>query len=89
MAAPPFNFGLGGFASMFGAPDIWGKDANGKLVRDRETEQYKAAVRYVRNLWSEGLIWANAPTAMASRPDFAAGHFVLSVEGFGNSWNDF
>jgi len=89
VAAAPFNFGLLGFASIFGAPNVWGKDSSGKLVRDRETEAFKAAVGYVRNLWSEGLIWANAPTATASRPDFAAGRFALSVEGFGNSWNDF
>jgi len=88
VATAPFNFGLGGFAALFGAPYMWGKDAAGRLVRDRETEPYKAAVGYVRDLWAAGLMWANAPTAQLSRPDFAAGHFALSVEGFGNSWND-
>ncbi len=89
IATFPFNFGVAGYASMFGAPNTWGKDTSGKLVRDRETEEYKAAVGYLRNLWSEGLMWANATTAAASRPDFVAGRFAVSVEGFGNPWNDF
>ena len=89
IATAPFNFGVAGFASLFGAPNLWGKDASGKLVRDRETEEYKAALGFMRQLWSEGLMWANAPTAANSRPDFAAGRFALSVEGFGNPWNDF
>jgi putative aldouronate transport system substrate-binding protein len=83
------NMGIRGYAQMFGAPNYWGKDANGNLVRDYETEEYKAAVGFARDLWAAGLIWPNAPTTAVSRPDFAAGHFALSVEGFGNSWNDF
>src|SRR4029453_16851067 len=51
----PFLFGLAGYASLFGAPNMWGMDASGKLVRDRETEPYKAAVGYVRDLWASGL----------------------------------
>ena len=31
----------------------------------------------------------DAPSGSPSRAKFAAGRFVLSVEGFGNSWNDF
>ena len=38
------NMGILGYAMMFGAPNVWGLDASGKVVRDRETEQFKAAV---------------------------------------------
>jgi putative aldouronate transport system substrate-binding protein len=89
VARAPFNFGVGGFASMFGAPNVWGQSSDGKLIRDWESEPFKAAVGYMRDLWAEGLMWSNAPVASRSRPDFAAGRFALSVEGFGNSWNDF
>jgi putative aldouronate transport system substrate-binding protein len=89
IATAPFMFGLAGYASMFGAPNWWGKDASGKLVRDRETEEYKAAVGFVRDVLAAGLMWPDALTAGVSRGDFAAGRFALSVEGFGNSWNDF
>jgi putative aldouronate transport system substrate-binding protein len=88
-AAAARNMGILGYAQMFGAPNTWGRDANGKLVRDRETEQYKAAVGYVRDVWATGLMWPNAPTSPQARPDFSAGRFAISVEGFGNSWNDF
>jgi len=74
---------------MFGAPNVWAKDSSGKLVRSIEAEEYKAAVGYVRDLWSAGLIWPDAQSGQPSRSHFAAGRFALSVEGFGNSWNDF
>ncbi len=84
------NMGILGYASMFGAPQIWGLDSTGKVVRDRETDQYKAAVGYVRDLWASGLMWPDAiATANNSRDNFVAKKFAMSVEGFGNSWNDF
>ena len=43
------------FAAMFGAPNNWGLDASGKLVKDIETPQYKEAMVYVRDLIVVGL----------------------------------
>jgi putative aldouronate transport system substrate-binding protein len=84
------NFGLPGYLQMFGAPNGWALDANsGKLTRSYETEEYKAAVGYLRDIWAEGLMWADAPTSTDSRTNLVGQKFVLSVEGFGNSWNDF
>ena len=74
---------------MFGAPNVWGLDASGKIVRDRETDQYKAAVAYLRDLWASGLIWPDAPTSTDQRANFVGKKFAMCVEGFGNSWNDF
>jgi len=60
------------------------------VVRDRETEQYKAAVGYVVDLWKSGLMFPDASSAnFNSRTDFVGKKFAMSVEGFGNSWNDF
>ena len=81
--------GIWGFAQMFGAPNTWGLDASGKVVRDRETEQFKAAVAYVRDLWTSGLYWPDAPTSTDARGNFVGKKFAVCVEGFGNSWNDF
>lgn len=81
--------GIFGFAQMFGAPNVWGLDASGKIVRDRETEQFKAAVGYVRDLWTSGLYWPDAPSNTDQRSNFVAKKFAVCVEGFGNSWNDF
>jgi putative aldouronate transport system substrate-binding protein len=81
-------FGLGTFAEMFGAPNQWKLD-NGKLIRDRETDEYKAAVAYLRDLMSAGLYPPDAPTSTDSRSEFVAKKFAISVESQGNSWVDF
>lgn len=81
-------FGLGTYAAMFGAPNQW-QLAGGKLTRDRETEQYKAAVAYVRDLMMGGLYPPDAATSTNSRADFVARKFAMSVESQGNSWVDF
>jgi putative aldouronate transport system substrate-binding protein len=81
--------GIYGYAQMFGAPNVWGLDSSGNLVRDRETEQFKMAVGYVRDLWTAGLIWPDAPGSTDQRANFVGKKFAMCVEGFGNSWNDF
>jgi putative aldouronate transport system substrate-binding protein len=54
-----FGFGLGSQSPLlmiFGVPNNWGLDQSGKLVKDFETDEYKAAVSYARELWSAG-VW--------------------------------
>jgi putative aldouronate transport system substrate-binding protein len=56
-AATPPAFGLGSqgpLLMIFGAPNNWALDKSGKLVKDYETEEFKAAVGYARDLWSAG-----------------------------------
>ncbi|MFN8632327.1 MAG: hypothetical protein U0893_00625 [Chloroflexota bacterium] len=81
-------FGLSGYLQMFGAPNNWKLDASGKLVKDRETEEYKAAVGYLRELIAAGLHTPDIATMTTSRTDWVAKKFVLTVEGHGNSWVD-
>ncbi|MBV9326058.1 MAG: hypothetical protein JO352_20020 [Chloroflexi bacterium] len=84
------NYGLPGYLEMFGAPLVWSLDTgSGKLTRSFETEEYKAAVGFLRDIWAAGYIWADAPGSTDSRSNLVAGKFIMSVEGFGNSWNDF
>jgi putative aldouronate transport system substrate-binding protein len=57
--ASGFGFGLGSQSPLlmtFGAPNNWGLDKSGKLVKDFETDEYKAAVGFARDLWSAG-VW--------------------------------
>jgi putative aldouronate transport system substrate-binding protein len=82
-------YGLIGFLEMFGAPNAWSLDTSGKLVRDRETDQYKAAISYMKDLMGSGLYPPDFQTAGDSRSAFIAGRFVVSTEAFGNGWNDF
>ncbi len=84
----PNMWGIVSFLEMFGAPNMWSLDASGKLVRDRETEQYKAALGYMKDLLSSGLYPPDVQTSGDSRGQFLAGKFVVSNEAFGNGWND-
>src|SRR5919202_6248100 len=53
-------FGIGCFAQVFKAPNNWKLDPSGKLIKDRETEEYKAAVGYMRDLFSAGVFWPDS-----------------------------
>jgi putative aldouronate transport system substrate-binding protein len=79
------------FAAMFGAPNNWGLDASGKLVKDIETPQYKEAMAYVRDLITSGLYHPDSLTIADStraRDALIGSKFVLDVETFGNAWQD-
>src|SRR5215471_1695372 len=79
------------FAAMFGAPNNWALDANGKLTRDIETPQYKEALGYVRDLVAAGLYHPDALTIADStraRDGLIGSKYVLDVETFGNAWQD-
>ena len=43
--------------SMFGAPNNWSVDASGKFSKDIESEQFKAALGFVRDLYALGVYW--------------------------------
>jgi putative aldouronate transport system substrate-binding protein len=82
-------FGIGSFAEMFGAPNNWKLDASGKLIKDRETEEYKAAVAFMRDLFAAGVYWPDSIQSTNARADFVGKKFAVSPEGQGNSWVDF
>ena len=83
-------YGLGCYSQLFGAPNNWKLDASGKLIKDRETEEYKAAVAFERDLFAAGVYWPDTIQASANvRPDFAGKRFAVSPEGQGNSFVDF
>jgi putative aldouronate transport system substrate-binding protein len=83
-------FGLGCFAELFSAPNNWKLDASGKLLKDRETDEYKAAVAFMRDLFTAGVYWPDSIQASGNvRDDFAGKKFAISPEGQGNSYVDF
>jgi putative aldouronate transport system substrate-binding protein len=84
----PTMYGIISFLEMFGVPNMWGMDPSGKLVRDRETDQYPAAISYMKDLIASGLYPPDTQTAGDSRGAYIAGKFVVSNEAFGNGWND-
>ena len=63
--------------------------SDGKLTRDYETEEFKAGLGYLRDLWSAGLVWPDGQTNTDSRSNFIGQQFALSLEAYGIGWADF
>lgn len=49
------------FLNLFGAPNQW-RVTKGKLVKDLETDEYRAAAEYVRSLYAAGVVHPDAAT---------------------------
>ncbi|MBV8087761.1 MAG: extracellular solute-binding protein, partial [Chloroflexi bacterium] len=79
------TFGVRGenglFPSIYGAPNNWGV-SNGKFTKDFETEPYKAAVSYARDLWSSGLFHPNSVNynLVSQRADFFTRKFMYFAD---------
>ncbi|HEV7666285.1 MAG TPA: extracellular solute-binding protein [Chloroflexota bacterium] len=72
------------YGAMFGAPNGWAADANGKLTSKYETDQYRAAIGYVRDLVAAGVFHPNSPTysVPSVRADFANKKHVFGLQGW-------
>jgi putative aldouronate transport system substrate-binding protein len=47
---------------VFGAPNNWRMDQSGKLLKDYETDEYRATVSYARELWAAGVFHPDCRT---------------------------
>jgi putative aldouronate transport system substrate-binding protein len=85
-ASAAFNV-AGIFSQIFGAPNNWKVDANGKLVKNFETDEFKTAVGYVRDLFQAGVFHPNSTTysAPGADGDFDAGRFAF----YYSTWTGF
>jgi putative aldouronate transport system substrate-binding protein len=80
----------GWMTGIFGAPNGWALDAqSGTLTYTAETEQYRAAVAYARDLWAAGAYHPNALqyNLVSARNDMAARRFMFRMDGFGVASN--
>ncbi|HEY2593008.1 MAG TPA: extracellular solute-binding protein [Chloroflexota bacterium] len=70
------------FLESFGAPNVW-RETNGKLTKDWETDEFQAAIAYVRQLWDAGVVQPDAPTASVNQgaQSFYAGKYALWSNG--------
>jgi putative aldouronate transport system substrate-binding protein len=75
----PFGLVPGGsFLAIFRVPNNWRLDAAGKLIKDFESEEYRAAVGFARDLWQLGVWNPNTPTYGGTiTDDFIAGRFAV------------
>jgi putative aldouronate transport system substrate-binding protein len=69
--------------SMFGAPNNWAVDSNGKFTKDFETEQFRAALSFVRELYAMGVYYPdpNLNTTSASA-NFVGGRIGVLMSGW-------
>ncbi len=68
------------YSAIWRVPNNWRLDAtSGKLTKDVETDEFKAAVGFSRDLWQAGLWHPNSPTYGGTyNDDFMAGRFVFA-----------
>jgi putative aldouronate transport system substrate-binding protein len=79
------TFGLEGM--WFGAPNNWSVDTSGKFIKDRETDVYRAAVAYTRDLFAAGFFHPNSVTGnnAQGKTDFAGRKVVFRWDGAASS----
>jgi putative aldouronate transport system substrate-binding protein len=78
------------FASIFGAPNGWKLESDGKLVKDVETPEYKDAVAYTRDLFASGVFHPdslNMAGNVIARTQFYAQKFAIHRDPI-NGWQD-
>ena len=80
------SMGITGWASLFGAPNIWRLESNGNLTSAYESAEFKEATAYVRDLWSAGVFHPDSPINL-TRTDFQGGKFITFLDTF-NGWQD-
>ena len=76
---------------MFGAPNTWGLDASGKLTHARETDEFRAAVEFVRDLYAAGVYHPNSGNygALAIKDDHVGGKFAFAESTWTATYPDF
>jgi putative aldouronate transport system substrate-binding protein len=75
----------GWMTGIFGAPNGWVlDDKTGKMTYTLETDQYRAAVGYARDLWAAGAYTPNAMqyNLVSARNDMAARRFAFRMDAF-------
>ena len=70
---------------MFRAPNNWRLGPNGSLIKDIETEEYKAAVVYLRELIEAGYMSPDVKSNVDLNNDLFAGKIVMRA----NAWNSY
>jgi putative aldouronate transport system substrate-binding protein len=67
------------FTGIFRVPNNWKLDSSGKLVKDFESDEWKAAVGFARDLWAAGAYHPNTPIFGGTFNDeFMAGRFAVA-----------
>jgi putative aldouronate transport system substrate-binding protein len=70
--------------AMFHVPNNWSVDANGKFTKDLETDQFQAALEYVRDLYASGVYHPDSPNynTTSVKQNFIAGKYAVMATGW-------
>ena len=71
------------FLESYGAPNQW-RESGGKLTKDWETDEFKAALGFLRDLWAAGVMHPDSPSMQINQAaqNFYAGKTALWSNGF-------
>ena len=88
MGASPYGYDFNYFNQCFGGPNNWRLTADGKLIKDIETEECRAAVGFVRELVAAGYFHPDQmPSQSAADTGLVAGKFALRRAAWSNYVN--
>jgi putative aldouronate transport system substrate-binding protein len=87
ISAPPNNaYGLVSTPqlAMFRVPNNWSVDASGAFTKDLETEQFRAALGFVRDLYASGVYHPDSPNynTTSVKQNFIAGKYAVVATGW-------
>ncbi|HEX8969089.1 MAG TPA: extracellular solute-binding protein, partial [Chloroflexota bacterium] len=71
------------FQGVFRAPNNWRLDSAGKLTKDIETDEYRAALGYLRDLVAAGYVSPDVKANGDLHNDFMSGKIAMRT----NAWN--
>ncbi|NYI04410.1 extracellular solute-binding protein [Allostreptomyces psammosilenae] len=73
---------------MFGAPQNWRINSDGTLTNQIETEEYRAAIEWLRILYSEGLVHPDIAGGQSNGKDlFESGRMLMYADSIG-AWHE-
>jgi putative aldouronate transport system substrate-binding protein len=85
-AGVAFNVGSGTglHPQVFGAPNNWRVDANGKFTRAIETDEFKASIDFAKQLYDAGVYSPNSLNYnnVSAKTDFAARKYAFRHDGW-------
>lgn len=91
MGASPNGWDYNWFNQMFAGPNNWRLEPNGKLTKDIESEECKAAVSFIRELVAAGYFYPDQmPSQSLADTNLLAGKFALrraAWSNYVNLWN--
>ena len=82
----PFAYGVTSppVLAMFKAPNNWAVDNSGNFTKDIETDNFKTALGYMRDLYASGVYHPDTPTFTmdAAKVNWLGGKFLLHCTGW-------